>query len=127
MKPTSLLRYSSGLVFSLALLAPAARADEGGALYTMDNAAGANHVLAFHRAEDGGLIGAGSFATGGVGAGAGLSSQGSVTLSRDGRWLFVCNAGSSEISVLGVDHGGGLSLADKVDSGGHQWGTESLH
>ncbi len=117
MKLTSLLNYYTGLAFGLALLAPTARADEGGALYTMDNAAHANHVLVFRRGENGGLTGAGSFATGGTGAGAGLSSQGSVVLSRDGRWLFVCNPGSSEISVLAVTREG-LSLADKVDSGG---------
>jgi 6-phosphogluconolactonase len=119
MKLTSLLRYCSGLAFSLSLLAPTARADEGGALYTMDNAAGANHVMVFQRSENGGLTGAGSFATGGAGTGAGLSSQGSVLLSRDNRWLFVCNAGSSEISVLEFNRDGGLSLADKVGSGGH--------
>jgi|ERR1051326_2164476 6-phosphogluconolactonase (cycloisomerase 2 family) len=119
MKLTSLLRYGSGFAFSLALLAPMARADETGALYTMDNAAGANHVLAFHRSESGRLAGAGSFATGGAGAGAGLSSQGSIVLSRDGHWLFVCNPGSSEISVLAVNPNGELSLADKVASGGH--------
>jgi 6-phosphogluconolactonase (cycloisomerase 2 family) len=117
MKFTSLLRYYSGLAFSLALLAPTAKADEGGALYTMDNAAGANHVLIFERSENRGLTGAGSFATGGAGTGAGLSSQGSVLLSRDNRWLFVCNAGSSEISVFAVSREG-LTLADKVDSGG---------
>src|ERR1700746_3941701 len=100
MKLTSLLRYCSGLAFSLALLAPTAKADEGGAIYTMDNAAGANHVLIFQRCENGGLNGGGSLATGGAGTGAGLSSQGSIVLSRDGHWLFVCNPGSSEISVL---------------------------
>ncbi|HWX22534.1 MAG TPA: beta-propeller fold lactonase family protein [Candidatus Binatia bacterium] len=117
MKLTSLIHYCGGLAFSLALLAPTARADEGGALYTMDNAAGANHVVVFRRGENGGLTGAGSFATGGAGAGAGLSSQGSVLLSRDNRWLFVCNAGSSEISVFAVTREG-LALGDKVDSGG---------
>jgi len=119
MKLTSLLNYCSGLAFGLALLAPTAKAEDDGALYTMDNAAGANHVMAFYRSENGGLTGAGSFATGGAGTGAGLSSQGSMALSRDGRWLFVCNAGSSKISVLAVNHHGGLSLTDKVDSGGH--------
>src|SRR5262249_9696713 len=75
------------------------------------------HVLAFQRGVNGELTGAGSFATGGGGTGAGLSSQGAVVLSRDNRWLFVCNAGSSEISVLAIT-GNGWSLADKVSSRG---------
>jgi 6-phosphogluconolactonase (cycloisomerase 2 family) len=55
-----------------------------------------------------------------------LSSQGSVLLSRDGRWLFVCNAGSSEISVLatGSEH---PHLIDKVNSGGHMPVSLALH
>src|SRR5262249_60364658 len=78
-----------------------------------------NNVLVFQRDENGGLASAGSVATGGAGTGtqAGLPSQGSVLLSRDGRWLFVCNAGSSEISVLGVSRQG-LTVTDKVASGG---------
>lgn len=117
MKHGSFTHYCGGLAFSLALLGTSAIAEEGGALYTMDNAAGANHVLAFQRGEKGSIAASGSFATGGTGTGAGLSSQGSVLLSRDNRWLFVCNAGSSEISVLAITRGG-LTLADKVSSGG---------
>lgn len=117
MKLKSLIVYFNGLGLSLAMLATAATAEERGAIYTMDNAAGANHVLAFQRAENGELIGAGSFATGGAGTGAGLSSQGAVLLSKDGRWLFACNVGSSEVSVLAVTRNG-LSLSDKVGSGG---------
>lgn len=107
------------LTLGLGLLTGSAKAEDGGALYTMDNAAAGNHVLAFQRNEHGGLVNAGSFTTGGTGTGttAGLPSQGSVLLSRDGRWLFVCNAGSSEISVLAVSRGG-VTLTDKVASGG---------
>jgi 6-phosphogluconolactonase (cycloisomerase 2 family) len=117
MKHTIFSSFCGGLTLSLALLAATAAADEGGAVYTMDNAAGANHVMVFQRGESGGLTGAGSFATGGAGAGAGLSSQGSVLLSRDNRWLFVCNHGSSEISAFAVTRQG-LALTDKVSSGG---------
>jgi 6-phosphogluconolactonase (cycloisomerase 2 family) len=114
----TLLKYGfSSFGLSLALLATTATSEEGGAIYTMDNAADANHVLAFQRQQDGEVTGASSFATGGAGTGAGLSSQGSILLSRDHRWLFVCNAGSSEISVLAVTRDG-LSLTDKVSSGG---------
>jgi 6-phosphogluconolactonase (cycloisomerase 2 family) len=40
-----------------------------------------------------------------------------VVLSRDGHWLFVCNAGSDEVSVFAVAPQG-LQLVDKVNSGG---------
>jgi 6-phosphogluconolactonase (cycloisomerase 2 family) len=83
----------------------------------MDNAAGANHILIFQRDDNGNLVNAGNVGTGGAGAGAGLSSQGSVILSRDGNWLFACNAGSSEITVLRASEGS-LVATDKVPSGG---------
>jgi 6-phosphogluconolactonase len=119
MKESIFTKYSTGLTVGLALLATTARADDDGVIYTMDNAAAGNNVLAFQRNEHGGLATAGSFPTGGIGTGtqAGLPSQGSVLLSRDGRWIFVCNAGSSEISVLAVSRQG-LTVTDKVASGG---------
>src|SRR5262249_25583010 len=52
--------------------------------------------------------------------------QGSVVLSRDGGWLLVCNAGSSDISVLAVT-AHGLALTDKVASGGQMPVSLSLH
>lgn len=104
-------------MLGVAFLGVAAKADEKGVVYTMDNAASGNHVLSYQREENGNLINARSVATGGTGSGAGLSSQGSAALSRDGRWLFVCNVGSSEISVLNASENG-LTLSDKVPSGG---------
>ncbi len=119
MKRLILTNYALGLGLGLALLGTAAKADDEGILFTMDNDASANHVLAFHRHPNGALTSAGSFSTGGAGTGTaqGLPSQGSVLLSRDARWLFVCNAGSSEISVFAVSPHG-LMLTDKVASGG---------
>src|SRR6476646_4418040 len=102
MKLTSCIYHFSVWGLSLATLATTAMAQPRGAIYTQDNATAGNHVLAFERAESGELASAGSFATGGSGSGGGLSNQGAVLLSRDGRWLFVCNAGSSEISVFAV-------------------------
>jgi len=63
-----------------------------------------------------------TYATGGLGLGTapGLGSQGSVLLSPDSHWLFVCNAGSGEISVFETLPGGELQLTDKVGSGGGQ-------
>jgi 6-phosphogluconolactonase (cycloisomerase 2 family) len=54
-----------------------------------------------------------------MGTGAGLGSQGSVVLSKNGRWLFAVNAGSSDVSVLEVYNGGvELALIDREPSGG---------
>lgn len=119
MKRSLSTKFLTVLTLGLGFFAGRAKAEEGGTLYTMDNAAAGNSVLAFQRDENGGLGGAGSFATGGAGTGSadGLPSQGSVLLSHDGRWLFVCSAGSSEISVLSVS-GQGLTVTDKVSSGG---------
>jgi 6-phosphogluconolactonase len=89
-----------------------------GAVYTMDNAAGGNHLLSFQRRADGSLIPSSSDPTGGLGTGSGLGSQGAILLTGDGRWLFVCNAGSDEISVFAVSRNG-LQLSDKVGSEGH--------
>lgn len=97
----------------------AGNADDGaqGAVFTQTNSAAGNEVLAFHAAADGALTPAGAFATGGLGSGAGLGSQGALALSEDHRWLLAVNAGSNEISVFAVSNGG-LNLVDKVDSGG---------
>lgn len=101
----------------LALTVTATAAEEAGVIYTIDNASAGNHVLAWKRMGNGTLAGPAMHATGGTGTGAGLASQGSVLLSHDGHWLFVCNAGSDEISVFAVGPQG-LELADKVSSGG---------
>ncbi len=107
----------SHLALGLSIVAATTFAEEPGALYTMDNSADGNHVLAFHRTEDGGLMGVGVYTTGGEGAGTALASQGSVLLSGDGRWVFVCNAGSHDISVFSVASGQ-LRLRQKIESGG---------
>src|SRR5262249_39640836 len=45
-------------------------------------------------------------ATRGRGSGAGLGSQGAVTLSDDGLWLVAVNAGSNEVSLFSVGSSG---------------------
>ena len=110
----------------MALTLSAGAEEPAGAIYTMDNAAGANHVLAWTRAENGALTWADAHATGGAGNGSGLSSQGSVILSRDGRWLFVCNAGSDDVSVFAVSPNG-LRLVDRASSGGRLPLSLALH
>ncbi len=97
-----------------------------GAVYTMDNATNGNHVLAYRRAANGALTPAGVFDTGGLGSGGGLGNQNAVVLSRNGDWLFACNAGSDEISVFAVTPSG-LVLADKESSGGRHPVSLALH
>src|SRR5215210_2978509 len=73
-----------------------------GAVYVQTNAA-PNEVIAFRRADDGSLDRIGSVATGGEGDGSPhLQSQGSVTLTSDGRHLLVTNAASEDVSVFSV-------------------------
>src|ERR1041385_7924470 len=112
------LIYCAGLALALVFTPPASRAEirrDAGAFFTMDNATAGNHVLVYRRAADGALSFLGEFATGGIGTGGGLGNQGSLILSRSGRWLFACNAGSDEISVFRVAPQG-LQLTDKVAS-----------
>jgi 6-phosphogluconolactonase (cycloisomerase 2 family) len=95
----------------------AASNDKPGAVYTMTNSAAGNAIQVFTRANDGALTAGASFATGGLGSGTGLGSQGAIALSDDGRWLFAVNAGSNEISAFKVQ-GDQLALVDKVSSKG---------
>ncbi len=124
------LILSVPLAFAAALLPNAVQADDstwrGGAVYTMDNSTSGNKVLAFQRAANGSLTPAGAFPTGGSGTGGGLGNQSAVVLSRNGEWLFACNPGSDEISVLQVTPSG-LVLADKVPSGGRRPISIALH
>jgi 6-phosphogluconolactonase (cycloisomerase 2 family) len=91
-----------------------------GDVYVLTNQPTGNAVMVFHRDAAGMLTFAGSFASGGKGAGTGadpLGSQGAVVLSEDNHLLFAVNAGSSSISVFSVS-GDGLTLLDTVSSGG---------
>ncbi|MGE0547473.1 MAG: lactonase family protein [Kofleriaceae bacterium] len=87
------------------------------AVYVMDNVAARNAVIRYRRSETGRLDHVGAFPTGGLGTGAGLGSQGSIVLASNGRWLYVVNAGSDELSSFEVraDY---LVLRDVIRSGG---------
>jgi hypothetical protein len=94
-----------------------------GAVYLMTNQP-ANAIMVFNRSAQGALTPAGMFPTGGAGGQAPsgnpldpLASESSLLLSPDRHMLFAVNAGSNEISVFSVG-AGGLSLTDKVGSGG---------
>jgi hypothetical protein len=89
----------------------------GGTFFTSTNSAAGNAVIAIGRASSGALGPIVSVPTGGLGSGSGLGSQGAVTLSGDGRHLFVVNAGSNSVSTFTVG-ASGLALASVHDSGG---------
>jgi 6-phosphogluconolactonase (cycloisomerase 2 family) len=93
------------------------RGHRTGAVFTLTDDPAGNAVLAFARSSDGTLQPAGSYPTGGKGAGGGLGSQGALVLSQDGRLLVAVNAGSDEVSSFRVD-GTLLTLAGRAPSGG---------
>jgi 6-phosphogluconolactonase len=68
------------------------------AVYTMTNAASGNEIVVSQLSEDGSAYQS-TFSTGGLGSGAGLGSQGSLTFGDD-NLLFAVNAGSNDISVF---------------------------
>jgi 6-phosphogluconolactonase len=88
-----------------------------GAVYVQTNAS-PNEVIAFRRASDGSLNRIGSMATGGEGEGSPhLTSQGSVALTRDGKYLLVTNAASDDLSVFSVAADDSIELRDRVHTG----------
>ena len=97
----------------------AAQGGNTGKVYVMTNDAAGNAVQVFARANDGSLTPAGTYPTGGLGSGGGLGSQGALVLSHNGRYLFVVNAGSNEISSFRV-RGDELVWADTVWSNGEK-------
>jgi 6-phosphogluconolactonase len=99
-----------------------------GVVYTETNSPKRNQVQIFHRFANGSLKFVKAVATGGRGGlqlqpGCAptcpfLDTQGEVTLSSDGKLLFVVNAGSNSITSFRVKPGGGLQKADVKGSGG---------
>lgn len=88
-----------------------------GKIFISTNSPAGNAVLVYARRVAGPAVLLGSVPTGGQGTGGGLGSQGAVTLSRNGRWLFVVNAASNTVSTFEI-RGTGLELRSVVDSGG---------
>src|SRR5579864_7574979 len=105
-------------VLWLAPSGPAA-SDTEGTVYVQTNTAPVNYVLAFDRSHDGTLGAPVRYATHGVGKPAAnpplgipfLDSSGSVTLSDNGRFLFVVNAGDNTVASFRVGPHG-LEFAD---------------
>jgi 6-phosphogluconolactonase len=121
MGKTFRLAALAGALVALAVPAAAASAAASkaadGVVYTLTNSAGGNGVAAFSRAADGSLAYAGTYATGGNGTGAGLGSQGALTLTDNGKHVFAVNAGSNSISELSVRNDG-LRLEATFSSNG---------
>lgn len=91
---------------------------EVNAVFTMTNDANSNEVMMYDRADDGSLTLAGNFAGGGQGTGQSvIGSQDDMELSADGRFLFVVNAGSNQLSVFEVT-ADGLNRTEMQDTGG---------
>src|SRR5205085_2541205 len=107
----------AAVVAAVAAQSASAAADTPGAVFALTNAASGNAVAYYARSAQGALSYVGAFPTGGVGTGANLGSQGSVTLSDDGRSLYAVNAGSNSVSVFAVESNG-LRLDHVFPSGG---------
>jgi 6-phosphogluconolactonase len=88
-----------------------------GKLFISSNSPAGNEVLTYERSPSGPATLLSRTLTQGVGTGAGLGSQGAVTLSSNGRFLFVVNAASNTVSTFAV-RPAGLVLKSVVDSGG---------
>ena len=89
-----------------------------GYAYTISNAVAGNELVVYARAADGTLAPDGSVPAGGLGAGAGLASQGAVTLTDDGRTVLAVNPGSNSVAVFQVHAHDGPTLLNTAPSGG---------
>ncbi len=116
--------HALGVALALAGLSPALQArqdddDEGfraGKVFTSTNATAGNELMVYDTAPDT-LALVTRVATDGTGSGGGLGNQGAVTLSGDGRHLFVVNAGSHSVSTFRVRRNG-VHLISVTASGG---------
>lgn len=95
-----------------------------GAVFTQTNEAGRNELVEYARAPDGSLTLVGRFGTGGTGLGTGLNAQGALV--REGRWLFVVNAGSNDVSTFDLASSP-PSLVSRVGSSGTQPVSVTAH
>ncbi len=87
-----------------------------GFVFTQTNAVEGNELVAYKRAVDGTLSLSGRVGTGGAGiGGGGLTAQGAVA--HEGRWLFVANAGSNEVTTFDLSSGAPAAVA-RTPSGG---------
>jgi 6-phosphogluconolactonase len=114
----ALLAIGAGLL--CAGPATAASSPIVGHAYVNDNTASGNTVAVFDRHANGTLTPHpdSPYAAGDNGTGSGLASQGAIQVTSNGRFVLAVDAGSNQISVLRIEHGGGLDLKNVVSSGG---------
>lgn len=115
MNPFTSIARIAGL--AIVLVAASASASGNGGVFTLTNSPSGNAVAVYSRDATGGLHFENFVPTGGLGSGAGLGSQGALTLTDNGRWLLAVNAGSNDVSTFAVGPKG-LKLVDRVASGG---------
>lgn len=99
-----------------------------GVVFTMSNEAEGNQIEMLLRDADGFLTRGGDFPTGGLGSGGGLGNQSGLRAAeiRGQRYLFACNAGSSDISMIAVNHDG-LQVLSVTPSGGERPISIAVH
>jgi len=91
-------------LFGFATSAATAGSDNApGVAYTISNAASGNELVVYSRSSSGALTPAGSASTHGLGTGAGLASQGAVTLTNDGRTVLAVNPGSNSVAAFAIE------------------------
>jgi 6-phosphogluconolactonase (cycloisomerase 2 family) len=98
----------------------ASKKDGGGFVFVMTNEAAGNAVIQYRRDPNGRLTQIDEESTQGLGSGGmldPLTSQDSLIMGAGGRILLAVNAGSDELSLLGVGKDG-LHFISKVGSGG---------
>jgi 6-phosphogluconolactonase (cycloisomerase 2 family) len=110
----------------LAVPGVASAGGNAGAVYVLSNQTSGNAVLAYARQADGSLDALGSFATGGLGTGGGLGSQGAVVLDGPNRHLYAVDAGSDSITSFRVLPDG-LARIGTVPSGGSRPTSITVH
>lgn len=96
-------------------------------LYTESNESGMNTILIYQIRYNGSLQWSSKTASGGMGTGAPLGSQGALALSKNNGWLFAVNAGSNSVSSFKVNRDGGLTLVCTKGSWGKSPNSLSVH
>ncbi|MEO6136733.1 MAG: beta-propeller fold lactonase family protein [Ginsengibacter sp.] len=79
-------------------------------LYTESNENAGNNIMVYSINYNGSLQWNSNTASGGMGTGAPLGSQGALTISKDHKWLFAVNASSNTVSSFSIHDDGSLML-----------------